>query len=164
MLRPKRLEWEEQGGRHVGRAERPRLLVVEDDMEMRNLVTSTLEGDGYRVVEARSGDEAAHFLEALSIKDWSQRAVELVVTDVRMANGDGFRLGEMIRAARWPIPVIFMTAFPGPDVQAQAARLGAIVLEKPFALGTLRRLVLLQLVEKARQRAALARPPGKDEE
>jgi CheY-like chemotaxis protein len=158
MLHPKDGNWSEHDARRRGRFERPRLLVVEDDTEMRNLVTTTLEGDGYRVVEARSGDEAAGFLEAVSLRDWSQRAVELVITDVRMANGDGFRLGEMIRASRWPISVIFMTAFPGPDVRNQADRLSATVLEKPFTLGTLRRIVLLQLAARAHERASGSDP------
>jgi two-component system response regulator FlrC len=130
----------------------PRILVVEDDAAMRELVVSTLTRDGYQVVEASSGSEAVRLIEELSLREWSRAALDLVLTDVCMPGMTGSELSDLIRTARWPVEIILMTAFPRPDVRAQAERLGTELLAKPFPLEILSRVVLLRLAARAKSR------------
>jgi DNA-binding response OmpR family regulator len=127
-----------------------RVLVVEDDDAMRALLTETLLRDGYDVRAAASGIEATKMIEAMTLHEWSTRALDLVLSDVRMPGLSGLRLGDMVRDARWGTPLIFITAFPDDDVHTHAAELGATVLAKPFAMELLRRTVLTTIAARVR--------------
>ncbi|MEO6419548.1 MAG: response regulator [Polyangiaceae bacterium] len=137
---------------------RPRILLAEDDDELRELLVALLVRDGYEVISARSGEDAVRLLEELSIRDRSTSAVDLVLTDVCMSGMSGMKLGEMIRAVHWPIPVIFMTAYPEASVHREAERLQAALLPKPFKSEFLRRIVLSMLAAHVRERHVLERP------
>src|SRR5215472_16823454 len=108
---------------HPVRAKRwaapPRIVVAEDDAALRALVVGALVRDGYDVVEAASGADAVAVIETLTLTEWSNRAVDLVLTDVRMAGCTGLRLAQLIRRSGWPIPVILMTAFPDDEVRTE---------------------------------------------
>jgi CheY-like chemotaxis protein len=132
----------------------PRILVAEDDDELRELLVTLLSRDGYEVIAANSGEAAVRILEDLSIRDWSTSAVDLVLTDVCMPGMSGTKLGEMIRDAHWPIPVIFMTAYPEAGIHSEAERLQAALLPKPFKSEFLRRIVLSMLAAHVRERHA----------
>ncbi|SOZ34606.1 Two component response regulator (fragment) [Cupriavidus neocaledonicus] len=61
-----------------------------------------------------------------------------LVSDVMMAGMSGLALHERIRALGYAPPTIFITAFPGPDLEARALANGALaVLEKPVDAGTI---------------------------
>lgn len=128
-----------------------RVLVVDDDQALRDLLVATLSADGYDVIEAASEEEAAPTLEAGSFGTATRPAIDLLLTDIRMGRGDGLRLGELIQKSGWPISVIFMTAFPDDSVRAEAERLGAQLVAKPFPLAVVRRLVLCTLAAKAKE-------------
>ncbi|MEQ1508151.1 MAG: response regulator [Myxococcota bacterium] len=118
-----------------------RVLVVEDDVEMRRLLTVTLERDGYDVVDVGSTREAK--LEMLIAEhaghDWVPR---LIVTDRRMPDGDGLDLVAELRAHWWWMPVVVVTSFADGDVVRRATALGCCrVLAKPVELEVVRRAV-----------------------
>jgi CheY-like chemotaxis protein len=121
----------------------PRILLAEDDAEMRALVSSDLRRAGYGVVECPDG---AALLRRLDASDPSQgQGVDLVVADVRMPELTGLEVLEHLRDADPFTPYIVVTAFGGVETRKAAERLGAIaVLEKPFE-----RTALLSLVEAA---------------
>ena len=117
----------QQGQKVPGHQENQELpiLVVEDDLNLREAVCDTLLLAGKTVVSAPGGHEALALLAA--------RAVSLVVSDVRMMPMDGITLLKEIRT-QWPhLPVVLMTAYADVDRAVEAMRAGACdFLLKPF--------------------------------
>lgn len=121
--------------------DRPRILVAEDDADMRWLVVEALVKDGYDVVAVPDGGRLLVRL-ARSFTDWggADRA-DLVVTDIRMPVCTGMQILEQLRAAHWHVPVILMTAFGDVATREHARTLGALLFDKPFDLDDLREAV-----------------------
>jgi DNA-binding NtrC family response regulator len=108
-----------------------RVLVVDDDDEMRALLRRTLEADGYQVTERNRG---THVMETLR-----GAAFELIILDKEMPGLTGLDLLPMLHRDFPQVPVVLVTAFGGRQVAASALRLGAAsYLEKPFRLAQLR--------------------------
>lgn len=120
-----------------------RILLAEDDAEMRALVSGDLRACGYSVVECADG---AALLRRLDSSSHSQRlGVDLVISDVRMPGLTGLEVLEHLRGADPFTPFIIVTAFGSRETRLAAARLGAVaVLDKPFEMKD-----LLYLVEDA---------------
>jgi two-component system, OmpR family, response regulator len=106
----------------------PRLLVVDDEDTIRELLCGSLRFAGYEVTSAGSGAEALR----ASI---SERP-DLVLLDVRMPDGDGFEVARRMRAAGGPeIPVIFLTARDEVHDRLVGFEAGADdYITKPFSL------------------------------
>ena len=125
--------------RSLGRQDGPAILLAEDDMDMRNLLTWSLARQGYRVTECRDG---RHLLDQLSVgPSVVSGRFDLIVTDLRMPELRGLealrRLGKT--AVNLP-PVILITAFGDPSLHREAKRLGVTaILDKPFEIGDLLR-------------------------
>ncbi len=101
------------------------LLVVEDDLQLRDAICLTLECAGHRVLGAADGPAALRLLE--------REAFHLVVSDLRMQPMDGIALLKAIRARAPHLPVLLMTAFGDVDKAVAAMRAGACdFLLKPF--------------------------------
>ena len=81
------------------------ILVVEDDVELRELYGVALEGNGYAVRSAGDGREALEVLESAK--------VDLVVCDVMMPVMDGFELTRALRRAGYDLPILVITAKGG---------------------------------------------------
>lgn len=120
-------------------ARRSRVLLAEDDDEMRSLLEGALLKKGHEVVSICSG------LRLIAEVESSGRQgdpVDLVITDVRMPEVSGLEALEWLRELGYHAPTLVITAFGDPSTHAAAQRLGAkAVLDKPFDLD-----VLLQLV------------------
>jgi CheY-like chemotaxis protein len=115
-----------------------RILLAEDDREMRLLVAEALRRDGWDVTEAWDG---AHLLDMVFRHGYSGR-VAVVISDVRMPGISGLDVLAAIRRRDAAVPVVLITAFGSGDVRTEARRLGATaVLDKPFTLDKLRNLV-----------------------
>jgi DNA-binding NtrC family response regulator len=111
-----------------------RVLVVDDDDEMRALLRRTLEFDGYEVTER---DRGTHVLEALRGAPF-----DLIILDKEMPGLTGLDLLPILRREFPQVPVVLVTAFGGRQIAASALRLGAAsYLEKPFRLGQLRDVI-----------------------
>ena len=80
-----------------------KILVVEDEDIIRALFIKALTKEHYEVVTANHG------IEALSI--FQRVSPDLVITDVRLPDIDGFQLATLIRHIDSNVPIIFMTAF-----------------------------------------------------
>jgi DNA-binding NtrC family response regulator len=108
-----------------------RVLVVDDDDEMRNLLRRSLEFDGHRVTERDRGTQV--------LKTLREETFDLVILDNRMPGLNGLDLLPALRREFPRTPVLLVTAFGGRQVASSALRLGAAsYLEKPFRLGQLR--------------------------
>jgi two-component system response regulator PilR (NtrC family) len=118
------------------------VVLAEDDAEMRRLVADALRKVGHRVIEASDGTELLRLTARLTTEDSRDDAkVDLIVTDVRMPGGNGLDIVEILRSARSETPVIVMTAFGDSETRARANRVGAILLDKPFRIDLLMKVV-----------------------
>jgi CheY-like chemotaxis protein len=119
----------------------PRVLVAEDDTEMRMLLVRMLRKDGYHVEEVGSGAELLHRI-GTSLLSRRGEPPELIISDIRMPGFTGLEVLSGLREADWAMPVILITAFGDSETHAEAQRLGAeAVFDKPFDMDELRSAV-----------------------
>lgn len=101
------------------------VLVVEDDPNLREAISDTLELAGRQVIAVDGGQAA--------LKALAENAFCIVVSDVRMMPMDGVTLLKEIRARHAQLPVVLMTAYADVDRAVEAMRAGACdFLLKPF--------------------------------
>ncbi|MFI3245828.1 MAG: sigma-54 dependent transcriptional regulator [Ferrimonas sp.] len=102
-----------------------KILVVEDDLGLREAVVDTLLLAGYQCFEANHGIDALALL--------SHQPVDLIISDVQMAQMDGIALLKNLRKKGSTLPIILMTAHGSIDAAVEAMRYGASdYLSKPF--------------------------------
>ena len=119
-----------------------RLLLAEDDPDLRKVLAMALRREGYEVAEARDGNHLRTYLGALLYHKNQADPVDLIITDVRMPGPSGMEVLEWLRGVVWSIPVIVVTSFGDPELHVEARRLGALaVLDKPFDVNELLALV-----------------------
>jgi two-component system chemotaxis response regulator CheY len=103
------------------------ILAVDDSASMRQMVSFTLKGAGYEVVEAADGVQALNIAKT--------RPVNLVITDVNMPNMDGIALIRELRAlASYKFtPLLMLTTESSPEKKQQGKAAGATGwIVKPF--------------------------------
>ena len=121
---------------------RLRVLLAEDDAEMRQLLVWALRQDGYEVIEARDGAECVGYAQPWVFRGRRVEPPDVIVSDVRMPGWSGLEMLGILRAGEAVIPVILITAFGAPEAYVEAWRLGAAaVLNKPFEMDDLRRTI-----------------------
>jgi DNA-binding NtrC family response regulator len=126
-----------------GNRGRARVLVVEDDAAMRELLREALTDDGFDVDVAAGG--------RAGIDRVKQGGVDLVVSDVKMPDLDGLDMLREIKSCEPSPYVITITAFGSIDTAIRAVKLGAFdYITKPFEIDQ-----LLLAVEKALGERAL---------
>ena len=79
-----------------------RILVVEDDAELRGLFRRVLEKNGYEALEAADGQQALDVLD--------ENYIDLIISDIMMPVMDGYELVRSLREADISIPVLMITA------------------------------------------------------
>ncbi|MBL8341791.1 MAG: sigma-54-dependent Fis family transcriptional regulator [Rubrivivax sp.] len=130
-------------GAAAGGGTAPRLLVVDDEPDLRTLYELTLVREGYDVECAGSVDEAWAVL--------AERPFQLVITDMRLPDGSGLDLLHRMEAAGRSEKAMVITAYASPENAVEALKAGAYdYLTKPVDLRQFRAVVA----------AALGRPPG----
>jgi DNA-binding response OmpR family regulator len=128
-----------------------RLLLAEDDFELRELLACVLRADGHEVVEACDGHELWALLSRESQAD-EPAPFSLVVSDVRMPGMTAFDVMTHLQCALSETPVILITAFGDRTTHLRAMRLGASrVLDKPFDFDELLKAVHETLHQQARR-------------
>ncbi|HXJ78629.1 MAG TPA: response regulator [Candidatus Methylomirabilis sp.] len=100
-----------------------RILVVEDDPDLRETLARLLGRSGYTCLTASSGSDGIRAIEVES--------PDLVVTDLHMPGTDGLAVMRCAREQVPPIPIVLMTAYPTPEAQPEVRPM--ILLAKPFA-------------------------------
>src|SRR5579864_4081859 len=109
----------------------PRILVVDDERSMRELLAIVLRREGYEVIFAENGRSAIATLE--------RESVDLLISDIKMPDMSGV---EVLRAAKTVDPHILgimITAFASTETAVEAMRLGACdYLSKPFDVDLLK--------------------------
>jgi len=111
-----------------------RILIIEDDDEMRSLLKDFFEEEGYESASVSNGSEAIHKL--------VRESFDLIITDVRMPGLTGLDILPGIKKLQPQAPIIVITAFGSEEVSRRALERGATVyLEKPIHFHQLRTLV-----------------------
>ncbi|OGU13902.1 MAG: hypothetical protein A2076_13330 [Geobacteraceae bacterium GWC2_53_11] len=96
-----------------------KILIVDDDIFVREMLSSILEGSGYTIVTAENG------LEALE-KCIADSTIDLIVSDVNMPEMDGIQLIKEIRRQGLDVPIIMVTGVSSISVAVDALSSGAI--------------------------------------
>jgi CheY-like chemotaxis protein len=121
------------------------ILLVEDEAPVRSLARRCLERHGYRIIEAGGSPEA------LALAARHHGAIDLLLTDVVMPQGNGRELAERLRALRPEIRVLYMSGYTDDGVVRRAGVTpGSELLEKPFTPDGLARKVR-QVLDRARE-------------
>jgi FixJ family two-component response regulator len=122
-----------------------KILIVDDETNVRLNYRITLETEGHEIFEAAS---AANALEQMV-----ERTVGLAILDMRMPGMDGLDLLAKMREVGIPVPVIIVTAYSDVPHAVRAMKLGAIdFLQKPLRPEDLRRIVAEILKRHAPQK------------
>ena len=112
-----------------------RILVVDDDFQVANVIRQILQHEGYHVETAENGREAMDLL-------MSDRHFDLVITDMRMPEMDGLELLKKTRQTKKYLPVIALTGYATIEGGMQCVEAGVHdYLVKPFETKNLLRLV-----------------------
>ena len=115
-----------------------RVLLAEDDDDMRELVADALRRDGYEVVAVPDGGRLLVSIGRSYASGRAHQDYDLIVADIRMPVCDGLQILEELRKAAWPTPTILMTSYDDASTRARADALGAVLFSKPFDTDDLR--------------------------
>lgn len=111
-----------------------RVMVIEDDREMRLLLEDFIQEEGYEVRSTDNGSEAFRLL--------ARDDFDLIITDVRMPGLSGLDILPGIRKLQPHSAIIVITAFGSEEVYTRAIERGADgYLEKPISLEKLRIMI-----------------------
>jgi DNA-binding NtrC family response regulator len=114
-------------------SEQKRVLIADDEINIRRVLEAILRRDGYEVMTAANGDEA---LAQMS------RNVHTVITDLKMPGLDGMGLLRRLSADFPDVPVVMITAHGSVENAVEAVKLGAFdYVEKPFDQEQIRQIV-----------------------
>lgn len=109
-----------------GRGKSVRILVVDDQRNMRTTLSMLLRGAGYEVDEAADGNQGSEM--------GATEGYDVVLTDLRLGTPDGMEVLRAIKEAQPRSEVIVMTAYGTIESAVEAMRLGAFdYLQKPFS-------------------------------
>jgi signal transduction histidine kinase len=103
-----------------------RILVVEDEPQVRAAVRLFLSAGGFTVLEAGNGDEGLAAFQA------DQDGIDLVLTDLVMPGMGGVALGRAVRARRPSVPVLYMSGYSDEVFSGKEKLPPELLLQKPF--------------------------------
>lgn len=115
-------------------ADKLRVLIVDDETSVRTLLSEVLQGQGYEVSVASSGEEAIDLAR--------QKPFEIVITDMRMPGISGVEVIQHVKNINSECCVIVITAYASVESAVEAIRRGAYdYITKPFNIATMRIIV-----------------------
>ncbi|MBN1355158.1 sigma-54-dependent Fis family transcriptional regulator [bacterium] len=111
--------------------ETPKILVVDDETNMRRILAAFLTREGFEVLTAGNGIEAGKIM--------NSDPAQIVITDLRMPGMDGLKLLELMNRRYPDVPVIMITAHGTVETAVEAMKRGAFdYISKPFEMDELR--------------------------
>ncbi len=124
----------------------PRILVADDEPNLRRVLSAILSREGYDVVQAADGAEALEQLDA---------DTDVVITDLQMPRLGGMEVLREVKSRAPSVPVIMITAFGSVNNAVQAVKAGAFdYVEKPFDQEQIRIVVAKAVRQAAANRSA----------
>ncbi len=138
--------------------EKKQILVVDDEPNLRRVMSAMLVRDGYDVHLAEDGEQA--------IKTLAEHHIDMVITDLRMPKVDGMELLRQALASDQELPVVIMTAHGSVDNAVEALKTGAFdYITKPFDQAEVRTIVKKALRTRDLAEVEVSRAePGAGEE
>ncbi len=122
-----------------------KILVADDEQNLRRVLTALLRREGHEVVQAASGLEAIDHL----------GQVDVVITDLRMPGADGMEVLRTAAKSHPHVPVIMITAYGSVGQAVEAIKAGAFdYIEKPFEQDSIRVIVDKAIGQAAANRLA----------
>ena len=101
-----------------------KILIADDEKEIRDILTLLLRGGGYEVTAAKSGEEAVHL---------ADRSIGMYILDINMPGMSGYETAVKIRE-KFYAPIIFLTAYSGESDKTMGFSAGADdYIVKPFS-------------------------------
>jgi CheY-like chemotaxis protein len=120
-----------------------RVILAEDDTEVRLLLAHALRKDGHVVLEVASGGELIDLLCVLALDPAEGGMPDVVVSDIRMPGKSGLDVLDALRGVWRHTPFVLTTGFGDPATHTRARAMGAFaVFDKPFDIDDLRTVVL----------------------
>lgn len=117
-----------------------KILIVEDEKSMREVLKILLEGENYEVISASDGLEGLSYI--------TKDIFDLVITDIKMPRADGFEILKKVKEISPDTIVIMITAFGTTESAIEAMKLGAYdYIHKPFKIDEIR-LIVRKAIEK----------------
>lgn len=114
--------------------DQPSILVVDDELLIRDLLYDFFNNQGWQIVVAENGEKALELLK--------NQSFDLVLSDIKMPQLDGLRLTARLRETHPDLPVILMTGFPSVESAVEALRAKAEdYVIKPFNINQLFKLI-----------------------
>jgi two-component system response regulator AtoC len=114
--------------------ERKQVLIVDDEPNLRKILSAQLTRDGYDVLTAEDGDQGLHLLR--------EHHIDLVITDLKMPKVDGMTLLKRALEEDPELPVVLITAHGTIDTAVEALKSGAFdFVTKPFDKDEVRQIV-----------------------
>ena len=114
--------------------EKKQVLIVDDELNLRKILSAQLTRDGYDVLVAEDGEQGLEMLR--------ENHIDLVITDLRMPKVDGMELLRRALTQDPNLPVVMITAHGTVDTAVEALKLGAFdYLTKPFDKDEVRQVV-----------------------
>ncbi|KUG21505.1 response regulator of zinc sigma-54-dependent two-component system [hydrocarbon metagenome] len=133
-----------------------KILIVDDELNMRLVLSTMLKKEGFDISSASNGREALQILQSNNI--------DVVITDLKMPDIDGMELLTVI-SERYPeIPVIMITAHGTIATAVEALKKGAFdYITKPFDLDDLKNIISKAIKTRALKESELSLPPAEIE-
>ena len=123
----------------------PTILVVDDELSMREFLKILLEKEGYEVTTASEAAIAIEFIK--------KQPFDLVLSDIKMPGMGGLSLLEKIKEVNSSIPVIMITAFASPENAVVAMKSGAFdYITKPFKVDEIIKIIKSAMSGKVPER------------
>jgi len=111
-----------------------RILVVDDEANLRKVLAAMLRKDGYEVTVAENGEVA--------LAEFEKNGADVIISDLVMPRVGGMEILSRVKAARPDVPVIIITAHGTVDSAVEAIKLGAFdYITKPFEHAEIRSVV-----------------------
>lgn len=112
---------------------RRRVMLVEDDERLRELMAMLLQSEGFDTIELTDGLEALSFLASLEVYQGELQAPDLIVADIHMPTYSGLDMLMGMKEITERPPVMLVTGVRDEEVLHEGTRLGAAcVIHKPF--------------------------------
>lgn len=118
----------------------PSILVVDDELLIRDLLYDFFQQQGWNIAVAENGERALEILRS--------RKIDLLLTDIKMPQMDGLALTTQVRSLYPNIPVVLMTGYPSVEtaVEGIKAKVEDYII-KPFNINKLFKVLKSQLQE-----------------
>ena len=133
----------------------PTILVVDDELSMREFLKILLEKEGHKALTAPDGEKAYKVIE--------NEEFDLVISDIRMPGMGGLELLDSVKKVNPELPFIMITAFASPEDAVQAMKHGAYdYITKPFKVNEIKSVINSAIASGAKDAQQSLEPASRD--